>query len=396
VKFITDFISTIESELQLNNSTHARLLQSILLDQIHLANEAIYQRSSATEAYLEGLHFPPFLNEMGISRLVMAATDLPFFAINSALGPERGNKEWSGFMLFSQNTPFQEGPGEILSFPSRALYDPVREWVTVTHEISHIAYDILSFGGKEKKKIDDLISRLESSAFPFPEIDDFIFETFAHWFDFSYFYEGKDIDEFLIRLWVGWLKVDNIWRRKLQYLTRSLLMKLWGEYTEFKATKGRKARFQFIEKNLDEMLAQLNTGVEGFPKFMEDVPKIIEVDAELKRRFKDYKNILIQNAFYISGLLSVFVDFEKHYRSEDLKNRLNPPYANLAKHIDMLQKGQVICEEIPNPVMLLQSLGNDGTGKPVIISPPLSMALILSLADDYRGRKLKYAVKQNG
>jgi hypothetical protein len=376
IEYLVSLLSAMKDDIQRNEYDSSEITKGVLLDQIHTANEALYQRYSGIEAHLEGVPFPPFSSHAGINRVVLAAADLPFFVLNDGFAKVRDDNLWPGFVTFSESEPFQAFHAEILSFPSRSLFTPVDEWPTISHEISHIAYRILNFGGHAETSLHDLIGRLEGHpAFPPPEVLQLVFEIFAHWFDFCFFFEGKDIDYFIDQLWVGWLKVPMVWRRKRQYLLRSLLMDIWGDYEQFvKTSKGSARRREFIKYRYATMIARLSGKSQRFRYFMTGITE------------EDERSIFL-DAFWVSGVFKTFEIFRQRSIENGLYKRLNAPYEKLEQHLTLLESGKVVCDEIPNPKTLLFKLKERLVKNGVDIHPKISLAMILTLSNDYRRRR---------
>jgi hypothetical protein len=375
-EYLVSLLTTMKDDIQKGEYDSSERAKGILLDQIHTANEALYQRYSGIEAHLEGVPFPPFFSHAGINRVVLAAADFPFFAINEGFAKVRDDRYWPGFVTFSESSPFQVLNAEILSFPSRSLFAPVDEWPTISHEISHIAERVLKFREHTEPSFKDLIRRLRGQPF-FTEREMLQLwdEMFAHWFDFCYFFEAKDIDYFIEQLWVGWLKVPMVWRGKDRYLLRSLLMYIWGRYQKFVETsKGRKERQEFIKSCYSDMVKRLGAKSQRFQQFMAAI------------KLDDEEHVL-RGAFWLSGVFRTFEIFKELSIENGLYQRLNVPYQNLEQHLNLLENGKVVCDEIPNPKTLLFQLKERLLRKGVDIHPRVSLAVILTLSNDYRRRQ---------
>jgi hypothetical protein len=373
-KYLVALLREIKSWQKKGKKIQSEIRKDILLDQLHVATEALYQRYSGIEAHLEGAPFPPFFAHSGINRIILAASDVPFFVLNNVKIPSNSSNRWSGFVVFSEGLPFQEFIGSnILSFPARALFSPIEEWPTVTHEISHIAYDNLGLGKLSNKTVKVLSAKLANSPeFPPNEIANFVYEMFAHWFDFCYFFQEQNIESFIEHLWTGWLKVYTVWRRKRQYLLRSLILYIEENYNEFiKTSSDKRKRKKYIRNCLDRMILHMRSVSSDFRDLVADLNE------------QDWFILCEDTRKIAEGLIETFQILKEKRIDKNLFSKLNAHYQNLDKHVGLLVEGNVITEDIENPSLLLLSVRKKASKDDI----RTSLAIILSFANDYRKRR---------
>ena len=122
------------------------------------------------------------------------------------------------------------------------------------------------------------------------------------------------------------------------------------------------------------MVSRLRSRLSSFQDFMNGIGK-------------DDEQHILRGAFFVSGLFKAFQLFRQRYLKEDLYQHLNSAYDQLDQHLDMLERGKVVFDEIPNPKALLFQLKERLLRRNQEASHPTSLAVVLSLANDYRRRQ---------
>lgn len=371
--FLETLLRRIESQFAVHHHQEAQIEKDVLSGLLNLANNALHQRYAGIEAHLEGVPSPLFTATEGVNRVILAAGEIPMYVLNEVLVNERNGELWPGFVMFSEIYSYQAFQGDILSYPIRALLDPLGSWTTITHEISHFAFVLLNFKGHILDALEKMTEGLRKHpAYPRAGFLQIVWELFAHWYDFRYFYGGEDIHYFIKDLWRGWLQVPTVWVKKKEYLVRSLLMYLYSEREELAAKATSKSKYKlYIKSRFTQMMGYLIDEIREMPSFMNEVKP------------KDIRATII-DAFYFSGIFEIF---ESRFFNEHIYNQLNSGYSDLQKHIRLLENGEVITGEIENPKALLFSLVKKLRGQGTLSPMNTQVAIILSFANDYRRRQ---------
>ena len=236
------------------------------------------------------------------------------------------------------------------------LIRPVTEWWKITHEIAHVVYDLLYPPEALEESIYAYIEQVyEGSQASAERV---INEIFANWFDWKYIFR-QETQVFLTSIWSSWLTFSFVWEQQKQYLVRSFAIYVCRNYADLNAAAqaGRRA---------DHLLPFLREEWKGFSEILNKIDKGHQFLGGLSESFV---NDVI---FQVASLVPLLQFFQERYEAiaglRGLEERLNPPYPNLAAHLDCLMRGEVITDEILNPCRLQLELLKRATDQ----KPPLA------------------------
>ena len=126
-----------------------------------------------------------------------------------------------------------------------------------------------------------------------------------------------------------------------------------------------------IANELDKLLVDISNKCEGFAQYLVDIKG-------------DQKLAIVYKAKYWVFLLSLF---EQYFWKPDLKDAINEDYPEIGRHIEQINNGIPVTEEITNPKQLLFSLLEQYINiKHEDINLSIMIAFILSFSNDYRRR----------
>lgn len=381
---MAEFLLWLQSQIELLDDAELSHTERISIQErcvhaITLATQALYHRSADIEAHMQGVTYPSLWPVVGSNRVARALGDIPRFVIHDIFSEEREEQElegrkWYGFATHGLAYEFRHYPGEIITYPTRAILQPLKEWHVVTHELSHLYFHIAG----PKKKLEDLLLRDEYRAQRQRAKTDsivmgqagFMEELFAHWFDYSYFYE-RNLDLFLRCIWSTWLETPIVWQDKRQYLIRTLLISLLHNHRASITTQ-LSMRSRTISQELTRLIRFLSGELERFSAF------------EMGVRETGAKNVIGNEAGQWLFLMALF---ETHFWNTDLYDKINKPYAELDDHVAQIRDGRPVSQGVTNPKALywnlMQSVSDTELAE---ANMPLTLALISTLSSDYQRR----------
>lgn len=280
-----------------------------------------------------------------------------------------GDPDWTGFVFFSDLHGFSLKQFGIMSILAQSAYQPLspdRNWLTITHEMSHYYFvkSMILLEYTEELQ-DQCIHRLGIPASNKPQSTaalenarDFVFEVFAHWFDWFHFYQG-DTDFFFRNIWNCWIDLTVVRKNLEDYNSRSFtvfcLIDRNGATTSYEQNRD----FDYCVERYEEYLSL----VRGL-----DLPaEVIEQICQLEEQA-----IEMSYAFFPSLL-----NLTSKHADPALADKLNQEYALLPLHLDRLSKGQLVPkEEIENPLALLKAaLRKFGRDEQWLAGPTLLLSL---------------------
>lgn len=148
-------------------------------------------------------------------------------------------KDWVGFVFFSDLWGYSLRPAQVYSMPEESAYKPFGEdmnWLTITHEVSHDIFNHLNMHeyivehinySLTRSGIDNDIPDFQNTSY-YEAVLNMYWELFANWFDFYHFY-NEDYDFFHKNIWNCWLKVPSVGKGLKIYIVRSFLVSLMND-----------------------------------------------------------------------------------------------------------------------------------------------------------------------
>jgi hypothetical protein len=339
-----------------------------------LARAAMNQRYAGLEMHPETLahaHAPLLCD---IRTIVAAATCIPYYVFDKLKPSSRASELWAGFVLFGGSSSPQYLPQDILGLPSSSLFSPINVWWKITHEVAHAVFKTLEVYKQIPEGIRDYINESSRDS----GIDDYhlINELFANWFDWKYVF-NTEMDFYLKQIWASWVKLPLIWKSKPQYLARSFCIYICPKLNEL---------ISLLSQRWDQAgLPWLEAQWTEFTNILKEVPNMADYLAELSA---DEKRDIFAIA-YGSGRTLLFFErsFEKKCSLENLTERLHPSYPKLKEHIQQLNEGCVITEEIIDPCKIHLELLRSQNGKRPNLATEI--AYLFSLENTYLIRYTK-------
>ena len=329
------------NELKTASGANAISINTALSEIIDLSNNALFQRYADLETrFGTSKHLPfPFLRS--INGYIAAATCIPCFIFKSVYPDIPVRQNWTGFVVFGLSYSYQLQRGQILSYPASALQRPIEDWWGITHEVAHAIYRISDFYNQELDEDIKNYSNGFSTKNPMLRLGQEFEEIYANWFDFKYVFAGNKI-RYFPTIWKSWLRWERVRHNKFDYLIRSLII--------------------FITTDLEGLANAINQGeVQPYLKIkFNEMKDLIELRVS---EFKDFAAVMTENTFielarYIDKIEPYLRFLEKKYFEQALYDRLNPPYSEdlLNSHIQSLDAGIIVVDNIPNPIKLLHEL----------------------------------------
>ena len=339
---------------------------------LDIANHAAYQRYSGLDTHFDFHTGAPYPFLCDINGYISAAESIPNFLYTAYFGDKEEESLWPGFVLFGQSYSPEFLPGHTLSLPAMALLHPIKDWWSLTHEIGHCFYHLLDFWKKiPENNFGERIREKANDPRKIILVD--IEEIFVHWFDYQYVFGGR-ADLYFPMIWWSWLR----WRRPRaypsQYVIRSFAAYMTGHLKELlePQTQGREETLKVLRNKLEEMNTLI---IQKVPEYKTLLSRVDETEG-------------IINA--IVRLSDLLVYLQKKCFNKDFNQRINEAYpqAMLDRHVESIEKGNVINEPIPNPIKLLHRLHDKfGIGAPNV---PIRAtgAIVLSLWNYYASTTL--------
>ena len=253
--------------LQQETGAKRRLALLGLEQYVGLVRMGLAERVAGSELTLDAA--PPGVVRAtgGTSRIIGAATSVPWFLFDVVLG--RAEDTWAGFLTFGHSMSFEVAPGHVLRCPLRALLRPIAEWWQLTHEVAHVVYSVGGARDRMEEQLDPLLSALaQHPHWGRSNLRRLISELYAHWFDLTYVYNG-DEDRYLADIWTSWLRWQQVWQYRYEYVLRTLFVYLLHRISQFREHQadGREAR-AFAESAYGEMLQRIGAAVPDFQSYL--------------------------------------------------------------------------------------------------------------------------------
>jgi hypothetical protein len=308
-------------------------LQEACYNAIVLASHVLYNRSSGLEEHLHVPAYGTLSSTIGLTQVINAMEEVPRYVIDHHFTQKRKipnlNQKWFGFVVYGLGYEFSLCPGEVITYPTRSLFNPFKNWTIITHELSHVYSQIANIKEQLEKLLDkkeysekNQIARQDHSI---GSTTVFREELFAYWFDFVYFYR-RDLDLYCKVMWSNWLENGIVWRKSIEYLVKSFLI--------YSAKK--KFRKPLSIHQLDDMFLVIAKTCPNFKKFQET----ISVDTK-------------QNVVRITEEWAFIIDvFEHNFLDEILYKNMGKKYKTLMPQVEAISNGFTISERIENPLVL--------------------------------------------
>jgi hypothetical protein len=342
-----DMVGVIDSiryrldELKAASGSKAHYINTTLSEIIDLSNNALFQRYADLETRFETSKHLPFPFLRGINGYISAATCIPCFIFKSVYPDTAVRQNWTGFVLFGLSYSYQLLRGHILSYPASTLQKPIEHWWGITHEVAHAIYRISDFYNQELlESIKDYFNGF-SAQNPMLLLGQDVEEIYANWFDFRYVF-GGDKTRYFPTIWKSWLRWERIKRFKFDYLMRSLIIFLTTDLSGFHNAINQGEVEKYLETKFSEMKALIAPRVYGFLDFAADMTP----------------ETLRKMARFIDKIEPYLLFLEQEYFEQEIYERLNQPYPKdlLNQHMQSLEDGIIVVDNIPNPIKLLHEL----------------------------------------
>jgi len=328
-------------ELKAASGSKAHYINTTLSEIIDLSNNALFQRYADLETRFETCKHLPFPFLRGINGYIVAATCIPCFIFKSVYPDMAVRQNWAGFVLFGLSYSYQLLKGQILSYPASTLQKPIEDWWGITHEVAHALYWISDFYNQElPTTIKDYFNGF-SKQNPMLLLGQDVEEIYANWFDFRYVF-ARDKTRYFPTIWKSWLRWERIKRFKFDYLMRSLIIFLTTDLSGLRNAINQGEVKEYLEAKFSEMKAVIAPKVPGFKDFAADITP----------------ETLLMMAKFIDKIEHYLLFLEQKYFDQELYDRLNQPYPEdlLSQHIQSLEQGIIVVDNIPNPIELLHEL----------------------------------------
>ena len=337
---ITRSIEWAINELRTADEVKRDSIFSLISEIIDLGNNGLYQRYAGLETRFEPFKPLPFPFLRGINAYITAASSIPCFIIKSLYPELPVHDAWDGFVLFGLSYSYQLLPGRIISYPASTLTRPIEDWWGISHEVAHAFYHISHFYEKELPQ--DVKDHLEAvpaaRTFKF-SID--IEELFANWFDFSYIFRG-DKNRYFPIIWKSWLRWERISRYRLDYLGRSFVIFLCTDLDGFFKARTEGNIEEYLRNAYSEMINLIISKIPSFKEFAAEIPA-----GEITGLPHLY-----------TALYPLLVFLQRTYLKKEVFERMHPFYSekSLKDHIECLEQGIVITDNVPDVLELLHKL----------------------------------------
>jgi len=377
---LQDMVGVIDSiryrldELKAASGPKAIYINTTLSEIIDLSNNALFQRYADLETRFETSKHLPFPFLRGINGYIAAATCVPCFILNSVYPDMAIRQNWTGFVVFGLSYSYQLQRGQILSYPASALQRPIEDWWGITHEVAHALYRISDFYNQElEESIKDYFNGF-STKNPMLLLGQDVEEIYANWFDFRYVFAGNRT-RYFPTIWKSWLRWERIKRFKFDYLMRSLIIFLTTDLNGLSSAINQGEVKEYLKTKFSEMKAVIELKVPGFKDFAADMTE---------ETFINLAKSIDKIEHYLRFL-------EKKHFEQALYDRLNPPYPEdlLDQHIQSLEEGIIVVDNIPNPIKLLHELYDKYPGSnkrvPLRTNAATTLSLWFKYMKDYRG-----------
>lgn len=346
---------------------------SMICDQARIA---INQRYAGVEIHPETLAHSQSPELSDIRSLISAATCIPHFIFDNLMPGRSAERVWAGYVIFGTTYSHRWQPQDILALPASAVYDPINQWWKTTHEAAHAVFRMLKVE-KLVKSNRNLYQRLNCAcALRTVETVHMQHEIFANWFDWRYIFD-RDTQFFLKAVWDSWIKLPVVSESKHQYLNRTfaiVLAERFDDLTRAYDSESHKVITDYFLGEWCRFVGLISKSVLGFnhyvAEFLQSTDALVDLthfSAALAETIALYEQV-----------------FEKRCRLDGLSSRLNPRYPRLSKHLNMLERGQVITEEIPNPCKLQLELLRRESRKRASLAT--QGAFVLSMENEYLSR----------
>lgn len=374
--YLSGMLSHYENQYESGGETDIYLDESSIMDALELVELGLAQRmhdgfDSPESPY--SVLLPPgegfFSSLVAIEHLIGHI----FTAWSQCTTSYDRNKKWLGFPIFSDTNGFSLSHGESIFIPYDAIHDGASakgSWLTLTHEISHTIYQRLQVPQNMERNYKNLhdcsypLRGMNRTARIYTPVDDQLNEFFTHWFDYYHFF-NKDFEQFFTSIWRSWLTLSIVQAQFEEYFFRSYivyLLTLSDTVVEIFKTRD------------EEKTAQL---LNLWDKHMSMLQHKFNISTHLVSQVLGVKDALIELA---KRYMPIVIGFLK-FKNEPFRELINKRYEGLAEHIDSIENGGVVLDDIENPYILAKEV----IFRNMVLSKPSAMtALTLSLKNQVR------------
>lgn len=369
---IQTIIITYLNELdETQDSTLKYIICTSLSEIIDLGNNGLYQRHTELQSHAGMYKRLPFPFLRGINAYLLAASCIPCFVFSRVFDEIPVRESWPGFVVFGQSYSYQLFKGRVLSLPANTLQKPIEDWWGITHEIAHAIYWASDFYNTDlPEDIKQYYKEItfDTSGHMLFSLD--LEEIYANWFDFRYVFLG-DTKRYFPLIWKSWLRWERTQQFKQDYLLRSLAIYITTDLDGLieAQNKSYELTIEFLESKYEEMNRYITSSISEYDIFISSMTP------------KQIKEIVTN----LEKLTQYLLFLENVYYEPQTFDRLNPSYPTelLNKHVELLENGVIITEDIPNPIKLLHTLHDRITEMDIQVSLQTTAATVLTLWHKY-------------
>jgi hypothetical protein len=341
VNILATYLESLENTTELSDKF---IIDTSISEVIDIGNNGLNQRHVGLESHTISIRQLPFPSLRGINGNILSASCIPYYIFSKIFPDTPVQETWGGYVVFGLSYSYQLLRGRVLSLPANTLNRPIEDWWGITHEISHAIYWASEFYKTDlPEDIKQYLSDLDIGATEHSYLTLDIQEIYANWFDFKYIFKGN-IQRYFTAIWRSWLRWERTREFKEEYLLRSLAIYVTSDLKSVDKARndGYPEAIEFLIRKYHEMISLIEKNVSGFEAFVSSVrdPEIVVI-AKLVEKLNMYLHFL-----------------ENEYFDQETYDNLNPPYdeALLYKHIQDLEEGLIVLDNVPNPIELLHTL----------------------------------------
>lgn len=294
-------------------------------------------------------------------------------------------RPWLGFIFLDLSDGYRIiDQAEIISVPYKDTFNFLN-WITLSHEISHGYYVRILFNVIERDYIDDLHDKFskkfsENTREYILRRRDTVFELFAHWFDFTHFF-NRDIDFYLWSIWRTHIDNPRVHEFKKDYWARSLFVRI--------SYRWKKILPELI-KNYEKFCPENEYHENIIAVFVREFELVYNY---IKEKFPDsFHSISLTDdeKHDVARMFFLYHDFCRVFEGEYINNALvkktNHPYPGINDDIENIIAGKIIQREISNPFLLLREILRYyyENGLPKQIDDKVTLAVIFSFWETSR------------
>lgn len=290
------------------------------------------------------------------------------------IGDDDMRVAWQGFVYFSDTSYFSMYAGEVISIPHDAAqfpFLPSKNWLPLTHEISHILHSRLDSFADNRGRLHEMLDIRPDAMSPFEREgsryhDRNLSEVIATWFDYYHFYDA-DYEYFFKYLWLSLLSLPGIRRRISNYHIRTFLLTCMRDEAEFRSAIVSGMEAEYYGEKWQTYLGE----VEDFSK---QTGQSIPLDEWVGESTIVGARVLGRPA----------LDFVSNNKLEKFRSSVNKAYENLDAHVDSIMNGRIVHDEIENPLLLLRKCYEKSSLVSTEVRDIHSTAFVLSLRNSQR------------